>query len=212
MDPRMRRRYRQNISAAQAGLLILTLSLAAAGVVAVVIGALHRRWEWVVFGGLWALASLTGGLVIGAVISVLRLLVDLSSRVDADSARMEQLTNQSQHQLDFLAKLSKTTERIERWSALSPEGRAVLAEPIEKEAIRAAFREACQREDWGEATRLIEGFEARYGQTAEAGRLRLDLDATRRHQTDEKARAQIAQVRQLIEEDRFIAADRALMT
>jgi len=212
MDPRTHRRHRQQISIAQVGALLLTLSLVGTGVVMGVTGVVDRRWQWVALGCLLTLAFLAGGVVVLAMVSLARLLLHLTTRTEAMAGKLEQLGHQVQHQLDFLAKLTQAAERIERWSALSPSGREILAVPMEKEAFRTAIREASHREDWMEAERLIDGYESRFGGSEEVSQMRRDLEMTRRHQTDEQARARIAEVRRLIEEDRFIEADRALMT
>lgn len=116
----------------------------------------------------------------------------------------------SEQQAQMLADVIGRLDGLAHWTAMSEATRSLLVRKREIEVFVKHIEMAINESDWAEADRLIAMFQDHFGDAALAGQLREQLQSARGAADDREIRARIGEIRKLMDEPNFPAAELAL--
>ncbi len=192
-----------------ATLVLLTLALA--GTVALVVVAATAPPFWLTMGappwvlmGILAIAiigELAAGVWVFVLYGMVRAIVSNEFCVASAAARLGRIETLTEAQAQAVGRLADL-------AALSDRARSLIYREREIEAIRDAFHNDLIRQDYKTAETLINSIETKLGYADEAGRLRKELDASRKATLEEKIDAAVVRIQKLIDEQDWTRAVR----
>ena len=196
----------------------------AKGVVGLAVGALGTVavvWTVIAIVEGDVVGALTGGAVfaVSAAVSVAGLLLVEVVRLRSAQVQttvgvghlLRQLSEEVARGRSDAARVARAVGALEKWLALPEKSRAILSKRAEPPAFREAVAEALASEQWNEAERLIEAMDETLGLASEARQLRAQCQQVRSAALERHGRQTVEGIRKLIELDRFIEADQALV-
>ncbi|MCG3177744.1 MAG: hypothetical protein BIFFINMI_00064 [Phycisphaerae bacterium] len=191
------------------GVIVSTAcSLAAVGLVWLAIASLERgQYGSAVVAGL-ALLSVAVAAVLWYALSGAILVTVSQSHALHKLARQQQ--EEGQRQAKLLTDLVDRLDTLAHWTAMSEATRSLLVRQREFEVFRKQIESAIGEADWAEAERLIDLFREHFKDTERTAQLVNKLDSARSAADDRHIRTRIAEVRKLIDDGNFAAADMAL--
>jgi hypothetical protein len=116
----------------------------------------------------------------------------------------------SEQQAQMLADVIGRLDGLAHWTAMSEATRSLLVRKREIEVFVKHIELAINEGDWPEADRLIAMFQDHFGDATLAGQLRGQLESARGAADDRDIRSRIGEIRKLMDEPNFPAAELAL--
>ncbi|MDD4889144.1 MAG: hypothetical protein PHU85_04385 [Phycisphaerae bacterium] len=128
-----------------------------------------------------------------------------------EMARMHRTTRAAaDRQAQMLADLIERIDGLTHWTAMSEATRSLLVRRREIDVFAKQIESAIGEGDWPEASRLIEMYEEHFGDHEMAEQFRKQLGSAHEAADDRVIRGRITEVRRLMDEQNFPAAEMAL--
>jgi hypothetical protein len=142
-----------------------------------------------------------------ALSAMLNLLIGHAGEVARQRRAFETLGNQ---QAKLLTDIVERLDGLSHWAAMSEATRSVLVRQREIEVFTIQIQQAIGQGQWDEADRLVQMFRSHFGDVSHADQLSQELNTARDMAGDRVVRGRINEIRRLMDELNFPAAELAI--
>jgi hypothetical protein len=142
-----------------------------------------------------------------ALSAMLNLLIGHMSEVARQRHTLENLSSQ---QAKLLTDVVERLDGLAHWAAMSEATRSVLVRQREIEVFTIQIQQAIGQGQWDEADRLVQMFRSHFGDVSHADQLSKELTTARDMAGDRVIRGRINEIRRLMDELNFQAAELAI--